>query len=121
MVRLSRKLIPGYRSYKFRGISCRDLGIKIEGEASCGGEMLLLATAKLFDILLKKDEAGTISRSKEVDALYSRSKKNVVPPLAQNLPEQTGVYYLHDSEGNVIYIGKSLNIRQRVITHLSLM
>ena len=31
---------------------------------------------------------------------------------------KTGVYYLHNNSGRVIYIGKSLNMRKRVRQHL---
>ena len=30
-----------------------------------------------------------------------------------------GVYYFHDEEGNILYIGKSVNISSRVMSHLS--
>jgi DNA polymerase III subunit epsilon len=38
--------------------------------------------------------------------------------LVQNLPETTGVYYLLNDKNETIYVGKSLNIRDRVRTHL---
>ena len=33
------------------------------------------------------------------------------------LPESCGVYYFHDAAGNVVYVGKSLNIKKRVAEH----
>jgi DNA polymerase-3 subunit epsilon len=33
------------------------------------------------------------------------------------LPESPGVYYFHDEEGKVIYVGKSIHIKKRVIQH----
>ncbi|MDW8333575.1 MAG: GIY-YIG nuclease family protein, partial [Bacteroidia bacterium] len=35
----------------------------------------------------------------------------------QNLPEEPGVYYFLDDDGRVIYVGKSVNIRERVRSH----
>jgi DNA polymerase III subunit epsilon len=35
------------------------------------------------------------------------------------LPNEPGVYYFHDDQGKVIYIGKSKDIRTRVISHFS--
>src|SRR3990167_2854482 len=35
------------------------------------------------------------------------------------LPKKTGVYILKDKHGEIIYIGKSFNIRERVKTHMA--
>ena len=52
-VQMSRKLLPGHRSYSL-GKLCSDLGITIDGRHRAAGDAF--ATAKLFDILLKKNE-----------------------------------------------------------------
>lgn len=39
--------------------------------------------------------------------------------LVQDLPTQTGVYYFYDGAGDVIYVGKSINIKKRVQSHFS--
>lgn len=52
-VKLSRKLLPGHGSYSL-GKLCADLGIEIDGRHRAAGDAL--ATVKLFDILLKKNE-----------------------------------------------------------------
>jgi DNA polymerase-3 subunit epsilon len=39
--------------------------------------------------------------------------------LIDNLPSEMGVYYLHDSENEIVYIGKSKNIKKRVLSHLT--
>ncbi|WP_167613677.1 PolC-type DNA polymerase III [Maribellus sediminis] len=52
-VQLSRKLLPGHRSYSL-GRLCTDLGITINGRHRAAGDAL--ATVKLFEILLKKNE-----------------------------------------------------------------
>jgi DNA polymerase-3 subunit epsilon len=40
------------------------------------------------------------------------------PDDINKIPEEGGVYYFHDSEGNLIYIGKSKNIHKRILDHL---
>ena len=35
------------------------------------------------------------------------------------LPQSPGVYYFHDEKGELLYIGKSVNIRSRVMSHFS--
>jgi DNA polymerase-3 subunit epsilon len=52
-VKLSRRLLPGHPSYSL-GKLCSDLGIEINGRHRAAGDAL--ATVKLFEILLKKNE-----------------------------------------------------------------
>ncbi len=113
-VRLSRKLIPGKKSYSLGNI-CRELGIIITDRHRAAGDAL--ATSKLFDILLnlnkKNGEAG-IEKSDFGILHPSLDLKKVT-----NLPEETGVYYLYNEEKNIIYVGKSKDIKSRIISHLS--
>ena len=51
-VQLSRRLIPGHRSYSL-GRLCSELGIEINGRHRAAGDAL--ATVKLFEILLGKN------------------------------------------------------------------
>lgn len=61
-VQLSRKLLPGHQSYSL-GKLCSDLGIKINGRHRASGDTL--ATVKLFEILLQKNEL--IENSKAIN------------------------------------------------------
>ena len=38
--------------------------------------------------------------------------------LAEGLPSSSGVYFFRNGEGRAVYIGKAINIRKRVISHL---
>ena len=51
-VKLSRKLLPGHKSYSL-GKLCSDLGIEINGRHRAAGDAL--ATVQLFEILLEKN------------------------------------------------------------------
>ena len=110
-VRLSRKLIPGHASYSLGNI-CRDLGIVIEGRHRAAGDAL--ATVKLFELLLKISGNGLLETGKKINLTGINH-----PPLINKLPAATGVYYFVDSEGKLIYIGKSINIKQRAIQHFN--
>jgi DNA polymerase-3 subunit epsilon len=116
-VTLGRKLIPGHRSYSLGNI-CKDLGIMINGRHRAAGDAL--ATVRLFELLLKKD--------KEITGRYSGLMKNtrlskLNPNLdvekVESIPEEPGVYYFYNEKGDLIYIGKSRNLQQRIRTHLS--
>ena len=39
--------------------------------------------------------------------------------IVEHLPSKTGIYYIHNEKGDLIYIGKSKNIKKRVNQHFS--
>jgi len=106
-VKLGRKLLPGHRSYSLGNI-CADLGIQITDRHRAIGDAL--ATAKLFDILLAQN--NLLESSLFVHQTYPLS-----PEKMAVIPGKTGVYYFYDAQGNIIYVGKSKDIHQRVLTH----
>ena len=115
-VRLSRKIIPGLESYSL-GRLAESLGISIPDRHRAGGDAH--ATAKIFDILLKRDNTGVI-----VKALKRNSGETILPPNLpkedfDKLPAKAGVYYFLDSHGKVIYVGKALNIKKRIAGHFT--
>jgi DNA polymerase III subunit epsilon len=114
-VRLSRKLIPGKSSYSL-GNLCNDLGITITDRHRASGDAL--ATVKLLELLL------SVNKQSDFDALSTVPDKKGLHPnlnlsLISKIPEETGVYYLYDDRGVLIYVGKSINIRHRIQQHLS--
>ncbi len=115
-VRLSRKIVPGLDSYSL-GRLAESLGIHINDRHRAGGDAE--ATAKIFDLLLKRDQDGIISR-----ALKRNSGETILPPnLAKEefdqLPAKPGVYYFLDAHSNIIYVGKAINIRKRIAGHFT--
>lgn len=116
-VAASRKLLPGFPSYSLGNI-CREMGIIIEGRHRASGDAL--ATVKLFEILLEKDReingyASSVFKSTRAAKLHPALDISVI----DNIPGEPGVYYFHDENGELIYIGKSRNLADRVSTHLS--
>lgn len=114
-VRLSRKLIPGQRSYSL-GALCNSLGIDIKNRHRARGDAA--ATVILFQKLLALDTLGVFEAF-----LNPRSRQATLPPLLEKeilekLPNRTGVYYFKDNKGQIIYIGKALDIKQRVLSHI---
>lgn len=115
-VKLSRKLIPGLSSYNLDSI-CNEVGIIINDRHRATGDVL--ATAKLFEHLLSINnndkDLFTGIRLNAFNNLHPSLDKNKI----EELPEDTGVYYLYDEKGKLIYVGKSKNIYNRVMSHLS--
>lgn len=114
-VELSKDLIPDLPSYSL-GKLVRSLGIPVTDRHRASGDAL--ATVKLFKLLLNKDTNKTIIKA----SIRKEPKFQMEPRLIDiiaNLPSKTGVYYMHKADGEIIYIGKSKNIKNRVNQHFT--
>lgn len=114
-VELSKKLIPEQKSYSL-GKLVRGLGIPIADRHRASGDAM--ATVKLFKLLLSKDKEKEIVKS----FVKTEVKTGMSPKLldiVESLPSKTGIYYIHNEKGDVIYIGKSKNIKKRVNQHFT--
>ena len=114
-VKLSRSLLPGYSSYSLGNI-CRDLNIEINGRHRAGGDAL--ATVKLFEILIDKNGGIPPIKNNEKPLNKTTLNPEIIIENFDNLPQKTGVYYFKNSKNEIIYIGKSKNIKSRVFNHL---
>ncbi len=114
-VELAKTLIPDLPSYSL-GKLVRSLGIPVTDRHRASGDAL--ATVKLFKLLLSKDVEKTIIQT----FLRKHPKLQLEPKLTDiiaQMPSETGVYYIHNKEGNIIYIGKSKNIKKRINQHFT--
>ena len=108
-VKLSRKLIPGKPSYSL-GKLCQSLEIENHSRHRAEGDAM--ATVKLFEILLSIDN--------QLDGLDKKGAVNGFnKSLVDGLPNAAGVYYFYNKSGELIYVGKSINIHDRVLSHLN--
>ena len=111
-VSLSKNLIPDMESYKL-GKLVKALGIPLSNRHRASGDAM--ATVELFKLLLikdtNKDIIKTIIKKKESNSKFitiTKDLKNII-----------GVYYIYNDLGQIIYIGKSKNIKNRVNQHLT--
>nr|WP_315143371.1 exonuclease domain-containing protein [uncultured Flavobacterium sp.] len=114
-VELSKKLIPEQPSYSL-GKLVRALGIPMADRHRASGDAL--ATTKLFQMLLEKDLTKEIVK----DFIKLEIEKGISPKLldiVEHLPSRTGIYYVHNEKGKLIYIGKSRNIKKRINQHFT--
>lgn len=114
-VELSKKLIPDMPSYSL-GKLVKSLGIPLSDRHRAQGDAK--ATVALFKLLLAKDT------SKEIisETLRKDTKRHLEPKLIDiigNAPSETGVYYMRNEAGKIIYIGKSRNIKKRLTQHFT--
>ena len=114
-VELSQKLIPGQASYSL-GKLVRSLGIAVTDRHRASGDAL--ATVKLFKMILAKDTEKEIL----ISLIKAEIKSGLTPKLldiVESLPTKTGIYYIHKENGDLIYIGKSRNIKKRINQHFT--
>ena len=114
-IELAKKLIPNQDSYSL-GKLARSLGIPVTDRHRASGDAI--ATVKLFKMLLSKDLEKFIVQ----DAIRVEPKHQMEPNLKQiinELPNSTGIYYIHNDNGDIIYIGKSKNIKNRISQHFT--
>ena len=114
-VELSQKLIPGQASYSL-GKLVRALGIPVTDRHRASGDAM--ATVKLFKMILAKDKEKEIL----ISSIKAEIKSGLTPKLldiVESLPTRTGIYYIHNEKGDLIYIGKSRNIKKRINQHFT--
>jgi DNA polymerase-3 subunit epsilon len=114
-VRLSRKLIPNKSSYSL-GRLCYSLSIPLDNRHRAEGDTD--ATVILFQRLQLLDNDYEVFNS----FLNARSKESTLPPHVpkeqfENLPASPGVYLFKDKSHKIIYVGKAVNIKKRVLSH----
>ena len=114
-VRLSRQLIPGLRSYSL-GKLCSAVQIPLEDRHRARGDAH--ATVLLFEQLLNKPESEDVFKK----FLNARSQEATLPPhlpksVFDNIPQKPGIYYFMNQKGEIIYVGKAINLKKRVLGH----
>jgi DNA polymerase-3 subunit epsilon len=115
-VKLSRRLFPEYRKH--------DLSTLIERfDFHCDARHRALPDAQVLVDFLKLCEQK-FGQDVCQEAYKTVMKRNALPTrisheLIDSLPETPGVYIFYGEDGETLYIGKSINIRGRVLSHFA--
>jgi DNA polymerase-3 subunit epsilon len=109
-VELSKKLILDQPSYSLGKLTTA-LGIPITDRHRASGDAL--ATVQLFKLLLEKDSNKAIIQN-FVKYHDKRAEKEKLKNLIESIPTVLGVFYIHDSNGKVIFIGRGPNIKATI-------
>ena len=115
-VRMGRKIIPGLPSYSL-GNLCKHLGIVINDRHRAAGDAE--ATVKVLEYYFSKDDNDEIAKSLKRNSGEYNLPPNLPKEQFVSLPEDTGVYYFFNQKGQVIYVGKAKNIKNRIKGHFS--
>ncbi|WP_139957873.1 exonuclease domain-containing protein [Flavicella sediminum] len=111
-VELSKNLIPDMPSYSL-GKLCKSLGIPMSDRHRASGDAL--ATVQLFKLLQSKDIGKEITKSSIKMILDSEKVvSNKILGFIENTPTTSGVFYIHDANGTILYMGKSRNIKKGI-------
>lgn len=107
-VRLARQFIPGHRSYGLGNI-CRELDIPIYSRHRARGDAE--ATVELFHRIYHLSDGELVMSDQQwIKSLPVGLDKSVV----NRLPDEPGLFYCYDEEGQVILIGASADLYKKV-------
>jgi DNA polymerase-3 subunit epsilon len=115
-VRLSRALYPEHRSHKLASLIERH-GFTYQArhraydDAHILWQFLQHAEQNFAHEVLQ----AAIAKQLKQPAL----PKNLDPQIVKDLPNEAGVYIFEDAKGYPLYVGKSVAIRKRVLSHFS--
>ncbi|PRP66381.1 exonuclease domain-containing protein [Nonlabens agnitus] len=114
-VELAQKLMPEQETYSL-GKLVRNLGIPITDRHRATGDAL--ATVKLFKLLLNKDSSKSILQQ-SLKSFPKTVVANNLKTLLEKVPASTGLYYLYDDQDQLIYIGRSRNMKKSLTQHFT--
>jgi DNA polymerase III subunit epsilon len=119
-VQMSRKVFPGLKSYSLSSLKAH-FGIYAERSHRALDDTL--ATVQLFELILARSNEGSdVKGLKQFIAegiKLSKLPKSMTLEELEALPDRCGVYYFHNAHGEVIYVGKSIDIRKRIFEHFA--
>ncbi len=116
-VRLSKKMLPQLRSHSLDSL-IRHFSLKVDNRHRALDDAL--ATTEVFSRITQCGNG-----LEEVSDIINMGIKEARLPVCitledlHKLPESAGVYYFHDKDGKVIYAGKSIHIKKRIIQHFA--
>jgi DNA polymerase-3 subunit epsilon len=115
-VKLSRRLFPEHPRHNLDAVIARH-GLDCEARHRALGDARVLRD--LLAVLAREVEPARLAGT--VEALLHETP---LPPqlpegLADELPESAGVYRFYGEDDALLYVGKSTNIRNRVLEHFA--
>lgn len=115
-VKFSRNLYPQFKRHGLSQIIERfELSIENRHRALDDAEMIYQFFQKSSGLFADDEIAATCK------VLLKRPTLPTLldPKEVEKLPPNAGVYYFYDEKGGLLYVGKSVHIRNRVMSHFS--
>jgi DNA polymerase-3 subunit epsilon len=115
-VKLSRRLFPQHPRHNLDALLIRHSLFCLERHRALGDARVLWELAQIW----QRDPGIDIVEAACAELLRKPSVPAGLPPeIFDELPESPGVYVFHGENDTVLYVGRSANIRSRVIAHFS--
>lgn len=116
-VRLSKTMLPQLRSHSLDSL-IKHFSLTVDKRHRALDDAL--ATTEVFRLLTSSGNGHyEVSDIINMGIKEARLPASISLEQLHNLPEAAGVYYFHDKDGVVIYTGKSIHIKKRVIQHFA--
>jgi DNA polymerase III subunit epsilon len=115
-VRLSRRLFPQFRTHKLADLIVRH-GLEAPSrhrafdDAQCLWQFYQLCLAE-FDLDTFEEALRAQLSAQSIPSQLDRAQ-------VEALPDGPGVYVFEDDEGRPLYVGKSVGVKRRVMSHFS--
>lgn len=115
-VKLSRALFPQHHRHNLDSLIERHgLAVSNRHRALADAQ----AIHQFWQMLLQQFPLDTVQQTAKQLINRSSLPSHLDPALVYDLPESPGVYLFYGENELPLYIGKSVNIRQRVLSHFS--
>ena len=114
-VQISRKLFPGKDSYSL-GKLCASLSIELKNahRAMADAE----ATSKIFVLLYANEKFAEYILDPKKKLLNQANVNEELWQKIESIPEKNGVYVFLNAKNEVLFVGKSINMKKRIFNHL---
>jgi DNA polymerase-3 subunit epsilon len=118
-LRLARRLLPRLPTYRLDALTTY-FGIKNRKRHRALGdaEATALLLVRLLDLAAERGVQTIEGLLALQGSPVGKKPRTVDESVIQALPAGHGVYLLKDADGHVLYVGKSIHVRQRVRDHL---
>jgi DNA polymerase-3 subunit epsilon len=115
-VRLSRKLFPQYRTHKLQALIERhNLSAPARHRAYDDANCLW----QFYRMCLAEFDLDTVEAAVKLQLETQAVPSQLDAAQVAALPEGPGVYVFEDEAGAPLYVGKSVSVRRRVMSHFS--
>ncbi len=115
-VRLSRRLFPQFPRHNLDSLIVRH-GLQPHDRHRALADADLLW--QLWRVLQREPGEAALAEAVRQQLQRPSLPPHLDPALLEDLPESPGVYLFHGENDALLYVGKSVNLRQRVLSHFA--
>jgi len=115
-VRYSRRLKKGLKSYSLSNLTKH---FRLNNEAAHRAWGDANVTTQLLHLLLEEDKQGQWQQMIKVNTGELNLPAHLPAQEFHDLPNEPGVYYFYNQQGEILYVGKASRLKSRVSSHFT--